>query len=340
MRIALACIALLLSIAPAAALEARAVNDADWAPRKSAKVAKAAVDPLLVKAQVLLDRARFSPGEIDGRPGDNFNKAVAAFAAQHGIAGVTELTEAIWRKLAAVSAEPALTEYTIAPEDVRGPFAKRIPAKFEDMQHLPAMAYTSMREKLAEKFHMSEALLAALNPGRDLSRAGETIWVANVAGPRPDAKAARIEVDKTVQTLKAFDRDGNLIAVYPPTAGSAHKPAPAGRLKVVGVRENPHYRYNPAYAFKGVRTRQPFTINPGPNSPVGAVWIGLSGEGFGIHGTPAPDRIGKTQSHGCIRLTNWDALALAAVTGKGTPVDFTGDEQARLAKAQAPRRRR
>ena len=225
----------------------------------------------------------------------------------------------------------------VSDEDLRGPFAGKIPAKMEAMKDLPALAYTGVREKLAEKFHMSEALLAALNPGRKFEASGETIVVANVAAGTLPAKAARVEVDKSAQTLKAFDRDGTLLAFYPATAGSVEKPAPDGRLKVTMVTRNPTYRYNPEYAFKGVRSRQPFTIKPGPNNPVGVVWIGLSsGDGYGIHGTPEPSKISKTESHGCIRLTNWDALALASSLAKGTPVDFTGNEEdARHARAQA-----
>src|SRR5262249_55280769 len=182
--------------------------------------------------------------------------------------------------------------------------------------------YTSAREKIAEKFHMSEDLLRALNPGQTFETAGDTIVVANVSADALRDKARRIEVDKSAKVLRGFGRDGNRRAGYPATVGSREKPAPDGRLKVTGVSKNPTYRYNPKYAFKGVRSKEPFTIKAGPNNPVGLVWIGLSREGYGIHGTPDPSKVGKTQSHGCIRLTNWDALSLAAVVSKGIPVDF------------------
>ena len=116
----------------------------------------------------------------------------------------------------------------------------------------------------------------------------------------------------------------------------AKKPAPSGQLKVTGIKKNPTYRYNPEYGFKGVRSQKPFTVNAGPNNPVGSVWIGLSGEGYGLHGTPEPSKVSKTESHGCIRLTNWDALELASAMNKGIPVEFIGDEQERrAARAQA-----
>jgi lipoprotein-anchoring transpeptidase ErfK/SrfK len=219
---------------------------------------------------------------------------------------------------------------------MRGPFIRKLPAKMEDMQDLPALGYRSAREKIAEKFHMSEALLAALNPGQSFKRAGDTIKVANVRTAPPAGKAERLEVDKSAQTLKVFDGDGRPIAFFPITAGSAEKPAPSGRVKVTAVNKNPTYRYNPDYAFKGVRARRPFTIKPGPNNPVGVVWIGLQGEGYGIHGTPDPSKVSKTESHGCIRMTNWDALTLAGLVAKGTPVDFIGDDTARRV---APTRR-
>jgi lipoprotein-anchoring transpeptidase ErfK/SrfK len=330
-----AAVALVLSVdlTVGAPLDPQSVNDAEW---REATSSEAGIDPALVKAQVLLGRARFSPGEIDGTAGDNLKKAIAAFAAARGLQAPDGMNEEAWRALVATSREPVLQSYTISEDDLRGPFAEKIPPRIEKMKNLPALAYTSLREKLAEKFHMSEALLTALNPGRKFDRSGETIMVANVGAGTLPAKIARIEVDKSAQTLKAYDRDRNLLAFYPATAGSFDKPAPAGRLKVTAVTRDPTYRYNPEYAFKGVRSRTPFTIKPGPNNPVGVMWIGLSGEGYGIHGTPEPSKISKTGSHGCIRLTNWDAMQLASGLGKGTPVDFVGDEQdARNARAQA-----
>ena len=207
-----------------------------------------------------------------------------------------------------------------------GPFLDKVPTKLDDMRELKAMSYGSPRERIAERFHMSEALLSKLNPGQKFEHAGEEITVAQVAERSERAKAARLEVDKTAQTLKAFDKGKKVIAFYPITAGSTEKPAPNGELKIRSVARNPTYRYNPEYEFKGVRAKEPFTVAPGPNNPVGLVWIALPGDGYGIHGTPEPAKIGKTDSHGCIRLTNWDALQLADLVSKGTPVTFLGDE--------------
>ena len=354
-----ACLAVVVLAGPALAapLDMQAVNDAQWVssrsdknqtsrtdnkqtPRKAkastSRNADGRMTPMLIKAQVLLDRARFSPGEIDGKSGENFKKALSGFAADQGLSSTGELTEDIWQALSPFSAEPILVEYTIAEGYVRGPFAKTIPSRLEMMKDLPSLAYTSAREKIAEKFHMSQDLLQALNPGQKFEAAGDTIVVTKVAADQLPEKATRIEVDKSAKVLKVFGRDQKLLALYPATVGSREKPAPSGRLKVTGVSKNPTYRYNPKYAFKGVRTSEPFTIKAGPNNPVGVVWIGLSSEGFGIHGTPDPAKVSKTESHGCIRLTNWDALRLASAVNKGVPVDFSGDDQAgRTARAQA-----
>jgi lipoprotein-anchoring transpeptidase ErfK/SrfK len=312
--------------------DAQGVNDARLQPG----IAQPKPE-LLIKAQILLSRAHYSPGEIDGKPGSNFSKALAAFAGDRGFQTGDRLTDEVWQELANVSTDSALTEYTITEADIRGPFAAKIPARMEDMKRLPALSYASPREMLAEKFHVSEALLGALNPGKKLDSAGERIMVPNVTQAKL-GKIARVEVNKTDQTLRAFGPDGKLVAFDPVTAGSSEKPAPSGRLKVTTVKKNPIYRYDPKYKFKGVHAKRPFTIQAGPNNPVGVVWIGLSGEGYGLHGTPEPSKVGKTESHGCIRLTNWDALELADAVGKGVPVDFVGDEQERrIARAQAQR---
>jgi lipoprotein-anchoring transpeptidase ErfK/SrfK len=308
----------------ATAIDLNAVNKAELsAPGKaSGKKPAGKFDPVLVKAQILLDRAGFSPGEIDGRPGDNAKKAIAAFATANNLGPQKELRPELWEKLTATSTKPILVEYTITDEDLKGPFLDRAPTKMEAMKDLPGLSFASPREALAEKFHMSEGLLAALNPGSSFKRSGETIAVANVTNNAPEGRVTRIEVDKANRILRAWSKNGDLIMVAPATIGSAEKPAPSGTHKVTGVTQDPTYRYNPDYAFKGVKSKTPFTIKPGPNNPVGVVWIGLSVKGYGIHGTPQPSQVSKTESHGCIRLTNWDAKKLAAMVDKGAAVTF------------------
>jgi lipoprotein-anchoring transpeptidase ErfK/SrfK len=310
--------------ATAAGLDAAAVNNAEF---RSKPADEDKADAAVVKAQVLLDRAHFSPGEIDGKLGENAQKALRAFAEAKGLPSDKALTPEIWNALAGTSQDPVIAEYKISENDVKGPFLEKLPAKMEDMKSLKALSYTSPREAIAEKFHMSEGLLSALNPGKKFDRAGETIFVANVPNKPPKLAIRRIEVDKSGQTVKAFDPSGALIAFFPATVGSEEKPTPGGTLKVVSADANPNYRYNPDYKFKGVKSKEAFTIKPGPNNPVGSYWIGLSAEGYGIHGTPNPSKVSKAESHGCVRLTNWDANLLGRNTKKGTPVVFVDEPQ-------------
>jgi lipoprotein-anchoring transpeptidase ErfK/SrfK len=315
----------LLLPAAAASLDAAAVNAAEYTAKRAADDR---IDAAVVKLQVWLDRARFSPGEIDGKLGENAQKALKAFAEAKSLPSDKLPNPEIWKALAGANEEAAIVEYKIADRDVKGPFLEKLPAKMEDMKDLKALGYTSAREALAEKFHMSEDLLAALNPGKKFDRAGEAIFVANVLNKPAKLTVRRIEVDKTAQTVRAFDASGGLVAFFPATVGSDEKPTPTGSLKVVSADANPNYRYNPDYKFQGVKSTKPFTIKPGPNNPAGSYWIGLSAEGFGIHGTANPSKVSKSESHGCVRLTNWDVGLLGASVKKGIEVAFLDEPAA------------
>ena len=292
-------------------------------------------DPLVLKAQVLLDRARFYPGAIDGRKGENYQHALSAFAMAQGLSATTELTQEVWDKLQATSDKPVVTDYTLTDADASGPYVERIPRKMEDQAELKDLGYTNAREMLAERFHMGRDLVSALNPGKPLDKAGTTIAVAAVdpmtldkpkAKDLPqDPKVERIEVDKGSRDVRAFGADGKLLGYYPASIGSSEKPAPSGDTKVKGVAFDPDYTYNPKYGFKGVKAQHKFTIQSGPNNPVGLVWIDLAIPSYGIHGTPEPEKVGKTESHGCIRLTNWNARDLAMHVARGAKVSFKAD---------------
>lgn len=296
------------------------INEADLSSKD-----QKGISPAFIKAKVLLDRAHFSPGVIDGRNGENMQNALRAYEKAHGLTVDGVLDAEVWAKLNESSPDPVLVEYTISTDDVKGPFVK-IPEKMEDQAKLDHLGYSSPEELLAEKFHMDEELLKSLNPNKRVEEAGTSIVVANVGNRhdlgRGSPKVARIEIVKSEHTLRALADDGSLIAVYPASIGSEDKPAPTGTFTVRAIVHNPDYTYNPDYAFNGVKAKEKFQIKPGPNNPVGTVWIDLSVDSFGIHGSPQPETVGKAYSHGCARLTNWDVEDLAGIVKKATPVTF------------------
>lgn len=312
---------LLLALAPqakAAELSADAIEQAQsFAPQDAGK----RIDPAMIRLQVLLDRSRFSPGVIDGLDGNNVRKAIAAYEKANGLDGKDDA--ALLQALAAEDASPVLQRYTIADRDVKGPFLPEVPGKLEDMAKLERLSYTSPRELLAEKFHMDEDLLKALNPGTDFGKPGSEITVAQVKTAREKETVTRIDIDKGQGALYAYGGDDTLVAFYPASIGSAGKPSPTGTHKVSAIAPNPKYYYNPKELnFSGVEAKDLLEIAAGPNNPVGTVWIDLTEPTYGIHGTPEPSLIAKTESHGCVRLTNWDAEELAKLVKKGTEVAF------------------
>ena len=287
-----------------------------------------AYDPALVRLEVLLDRAGFSPGVIDGHGGDNLNRALAAYAQARRLPAGPDTIQSALQSLGAQDKAPTTQSYQITAADTAGPFIGTPPKDYPALARLPALSYSSPQQLLAERFHMDQRLLKALNPTADFSKSGTTILVT---APRPATsryQAARIEVDKTNNQVRVFGPDGQLAAAYPATVGSTERPAPTGVFAVKGVARNPDYVYDPrrlTFTPKGAKGK--LTIKPGPNNPVGSTWIALTYPTYGIHGTPEPSLIGKRASHGCVRLTNWDAAELGRSVKPGVQVEFVGQEQ-------------
>jgi lipoprotein-anchoring transpeptidase ErfK/SrfK len=297
---------------PAPSYDVAAIND----PQNQAIVSQDRAGSAAVRAQVLLDRAHFSPGEIDGRWGDNLRVAIIGYQMARMLNPSGVVDPDTWQSLNADTAQ-ALTPYTITPDDIAGPFDK-IPREMMAQAKLKSLGYQSAQEKLAERFHISPALLARLNPGKSLSKIGEEIVAPNVAREYA-VPADKVVVSKNNRTVSAVRADGTLLAQYPATMGSEHDPLPVGDWKITEVDHYPWFHYNPDLFWDAKPRDAKAKIPPGPNNPVGVAWIGLSKEHYGIHGSPEPSRIGHTESHGCIRLTNWDAEELSKMVKVGTP---------------------
>lgn len=294
-----------------APITAEEANDADLRSEGGPNQQGAAI----LRAQILLDRARFFPGEVDGVYGSNMRLAISGYQKNNGLQASGLMDAPTWTALN-LDLEPVLVTYSLTEADVAGPF-REIPADMMQKAGLETLGFRNVAEALGEQFHSSPALLQALNPGKDLGRVGEQIIVPNLASAPPLPKAARVLVDKSDSTVTLFDAADQVIAQFPASTGSGRDPLPLGEWKILGVARNPVFKYNPELFWDANPAHAKATIPAGPNNPVGVAWVALSKEHYGIHGTPEPSKIGKTQSHGCIRLSNWNVEAMGHSVSPG-----------------------
>lgn len=311
-------LAMLVAVASPHALGQDAAS-ADGAPLAQSAEDRATHegDGARLRLQVLLDRARFSPGEIDAVTGSNQARALRGYQAAHDLPVTGEPDAATWAALER-DAAPVLAEYRLTDADLAGPY-RALPDDAMDKARLDALGYASLAEALGERFHASPALLRRLNPQLDRASAGTVLTVPAVAAPAT-AKAARVVVDRSDSVLRLLDDGGRVMAQYPASTGSEHDPLPIGDWRIVTVVRDPTFHYNPDLFWDADPKHEKATLAAGPNNPVGTVWIDLSKPHYGIHGTPEPASVGKAQSHGCIRLTNWDAQAVAAAVDASVTV--------------------
>ena len=302
------------------------------------------VDMNVLHVQVILGKLGFSPGVLDGKRGRSLVAALKGFQAARGLKTTGEMDRATLQALHPYRQWRPVKALVVSQSTSAGPWTSPMPKEPADQAKLPRLGYRNLVEKLSEQFHTTPDVLIALN-GRDasvgagarllfpnalpLSRAypetlkadwRQTLNDLNVSAEQPVAE--RVVVDKSEGVLKVYGAGDKLVAQFPATMGSEHDPLPIGRWTIKGAAYNPPFNYNPDLFWDADAGDKKVRLPPGPNGPVGVVWLDLSKEHYGIHGTPEPQTIGRAESHGCIRLTNWDAARLALMVKPGTPAVF------------------
>lgn len=274
-----------------------------------------------LEAQVALARLGYSPGSIDGAFGSQTRAAIRAFQKRSGLPQSGELDSATRNTLPLKL--PLYVNYTVTQSDLASlrPLSKTWVGKSEQ-DHL---AYETILELVAEKFQSHPGFIKQLNKevNWEAVTAGTALTVPNVVAPKPAGRAAYASILLSARLLQVFDQKDQLIAQFPCSIAQKVDKRPIGVVRVKVVAENPNYRFNPEIFPESAEAKKigkPLMIQPGPNNPVGVAWIGLDKPGYGIHGTPGPEAVGRTESHGCFRLANWNAAYLIKMVWVGMPV--------------------
>lgn len=276
-------------------------------------------DTQMIAVQVMLDRSRHSPGVVDGYMGGNTKRAIRYYRKANGLPNGDGIDGELLRSLLKTQGGDVFQTYTITDSDLADGFVT-IPDGFAELATLDRLGFESAQEMFGEKFHMDQEFLEALNPAADFTKAGTKLTIISHGDEKLSADIAKIEVRKGENSVAILDAAGKLLGSYPATIGSGEFPSPSGNMKVSAIATEPKYYFDPERQNWGPDKR--LEIAAGPNNPIGGTWIDLGKNGYGIHGSPDPHKVAKRASHGCVRLTNWDADELAHAVGTGTPVVF------------------